>query len=249
MLGALRQSGSLKALFPRVAAAGLKAGLQAVLVNTAGGITGGDRFALSARAEAGTELTLTTQAAERAYRAAPDEVGEVRNRLFAGAGARLDWLPQETILYRGSALRRSLCVEMEGDARLLLVEPLVFGRAAMGETLGQARFRDRIEVRRNGEILFLDAIELAGDVAAHLARPAIAGGAGALASLLYIAPDAEARLAALRALLPDSAGASLIGGDRLFLRLLAADSHLLRRVLVPVLNRLTANSLPRPWML
>ncbi len=241
----MRQAGSLKALFPQ----GAKPDLQAVLVNTAGGITGGDRFEISARAGPGTRLTLTTQAAERAYRALPGETGELNSRLFVGDGARLDWLPQETILYRDCALRRRLSVELAGDASLLLVEPLVFGRAAMGETLDRARFRDRIEVRRRGELLYLDAMAFEGDVAARLARPAVADGAAALASLIYVAPDAEAHLAPLRDMLPMTGGASLIGEDVLVLRLLAADSHLLRRTLVPILNRLTGDTLPRPWML
>ena len=187
-LGALRQAGSLKALFPR----GDDAGLQAVLINTAGGITGGDRFTFSAQADAATHLTLTTQAAERAYRAEPGEVGQVRNRLVIGDGARVNWLPQETILFDGCALDRALTVEMAADATLLLAEPLIFGRAAMGETLTSAQFRDRIEVRRGGEMLFLDAMDLSGNVAGHLARPHVANGAGALVSLVYVAPDAEA---------------------------------------------------------
>jgi len=241
----LRQQGSLRALFPR----NHGADLQAVLVNTAGGITGGDRFAISARADAGTELTLTTQAAERAYAAQPGEVGTLRNRLFVGPDARLNWLPQETILYQNCAMDRALSVELAENASVLLAEPLVFGRTAMGETLTQVSFRDRIEIRRCGEVLFLDAMDLTGDIAARLARSTIANGAAALVTLIYIAPDAEAHLDPLRMMLPDSAGASLIRDDVLFLRILAEDSYLLRRALIPILNRLTGDALPRPWML
>ena len=97
VIASLRQAGSSKLVFPRGGA-----GLQAVLVNTAGGITGGDRFALSATAGPGTQLTLTTQAAERAYGAQPDETGRVTNRLRVSEGAQLNWLPQETILFENS---------------------------------------------------------------------------------------------------------------------------------------------------
>ncbi|KZZ23846.1 urease accessory protein ureD, partial [Sulfitobacter sp. HI0082] len=177
-LGDLRQSGAMKLLFPRPD----PAMLQAIIINSAGGITGGDSFALTARAEAKAALSLTTQAAERAYRAQPGQVANLRNTLAVDSGATLHWLPQETILYDGCALRRRLSVDLAQDASLLLVEPLVFGRAAMGETLRQAHFRDRIEVSRVGRPLFHDAMTLSGDVTAHLAAPHIAAGAGALAT-------------------------------------------------------------------
>ena len=94
-LARLRQSGSAKAMTPRRSGEDLVA----VLVNTAGGVTGGDRFHYSGEAEAGAALTLSTQAAERAYRARDGEVGRVSVALKAAEGARIDWLPQETILF------------------------------------------------------------------------------------------------------------------------------------------------------
>lgn len=241
----MAQSGSLKALFPRPRGEGL----EAVLVNTAGGITGGDRFRVDATAGTGTRLTLTSQAAERAYRAVPGAAGRMETRLQVDPGARLDWLPQETILYDGCNYDRRLDVDMAPDARLLLVEPLVFGRAAMGEVLSDARFTDRIEVRRADVPLYLDRIVLDGDIAARLARPFTANGAGAMATLLFAAPEAEAQLAPLRALLPETGGASLLGPDLLVARILATDSFELRRSLVPALTRLTGHDLPRPWMM
>lgn len=244
-LAALRQSGAFKVLFPRPRPDGV---LDAILVNTAGGITGGDRFEACVEAQAGSHVRVTTQAAERAYRAQPGECGRVTNRLAAGPGARLDWLPQETILFEGSALRRRLVADLAADARLLLVEPVVFGRAAMGEVLRDALFDDRIDIRRAEAPLYLDALRLAGDIAAHLARPAVARGAGAMASLVYVAPDAAAHLAPLRGLMPAMGGVSLLHEDVLVMRLLACDSHALRRTLVPVLMRLTDDNLPRSWM-
>ncbi len=242
-LAGLRQAGALKVLFPRPAGSGV----EAVLINTAGGITGADAFSLDARAGTATRLTLTTQAAERAYRALPREVARVENRLSADAGARLCWLPQETILYDGSALSRRLRIDLAEGASLLMAEPLVFGRTAMGETLADATFRDRIEIRRNGRLAYLDAITLSGRVSEKLARPFTAAGAGAMASLVYVAPDAEAALAAVRSLLGDTAGASLRESDMLVLRLLAADGYLLRQTLIPVLNCLAGEPLPRCW--
>ncbi|MCV2889506.1 urease accessory protein UreD [Ruegeria aquimaris] len=244
-LEGLRQSGSLKLLFPRRD----DSTLQAVLVNTAGGVTGGDRFSLRAEVGPGAAATLTTQAAERAYRARGAAPGRIDTRLTLAERAHLNWVPQETILFNGCAIRRNLRIDMAGDARLLMVESLVFGRAAMGETLTGAQFRDRIEIRRDGRIAHLDALHFDGNVADHLARPHVAAAAGAMASLVLIGPDAAAHLAPVRAALPATGGASLVGEDMLLMRLLAPDSFLLRRTLVPILNRLTRNALPRPWMI
>lgn len=244
-LEGLRQSGSLKLLFPRRD----DSAVQAVLVNTAGGVTGGDQFSLRAEVGSGAAATLTTQAAERAYRAWGGAPGRIDTRLTLAERAHLNWVPQETILFNGCAIRRNLRIDMAGDARLLMVESLVFGRAAMGETLTDAQFRDRIEIRRDGRIAHLDALNFDGDVADHLARPHVAAGAGAMTSLVLIGPDAAAHLAAVRGALPATGGASLAGEDMLLMRLLAPDSFLLRRTLVPILNRLTRNALPRPWMI
>ena len=235
----------MKLLFPRCA----PDAMQAVMINTAGGITGGDRFRVEARAEAGATLTLTTQAAERAYRAQPNETGRLATRLHVEDGARLNWLPQETILFQGSTLSRRLHVTLSGSARLLLCEPLIFGRAAMGEVLTDARFSARIEITRDGAPLYLDSLTLSGDVAAHMARPHIAAGARAMATLIHVNPDAESHLDAIRALLPATGGASLLFPDVLVLRLLAADGFDLRQSLVPILTRLSGAALPRPWMI
>jgi urease accessory protein len=244
-LSALRMSGSLKLLFPRPAGRAL----EAVLVNTAGGITGGDSFSVEATAEPGASLSLTTQAAERAYRASGARPGRLATRLAAGQGARLAWLPQETILFEGSFLRRSLSVELAADARFLMVEPVIFGRAAMGEELHAARFHDRVEIRRAGALIWFDALRLEGDLAAQMDRPALGGGARAMASLVYAGPDAEAFLGPLRALLPQTAGASLVRGGLLAARLLAADGYDLRRALIPAIRLLNSNEIPKPWML
>lgn len=245
VIGDLRQAGSLKLLFPRPS----DAALQGVLVNTAGGITGGDLFSLRASAAPGTTLTLSTQTAERAYRAQPGQTGQLRTRLKVAAGARLNWMPQETILFDGSALTRRLDITMAATARLLLCEPLIFGRAAMGETLTHAHFHDRIEITRDGAHLFKDALRLSGDIAAHMARPTIAAGAGALATLVYIAPDAVTHLDPVRAMIGPDAGASLLQPGTLVLRVLAPDGFALRAQLIPVLTRLSGGPLPRPWMI
>jgi urease accessory protein len=96
---------------------------------------------------------------------------------------------KETILFDNCAFERTLGC---GAQSTLLVEPIVFGRAAMGK-LGQCHFKDRIEILRDGRPLFLDSMALAG-MLLRIWRPNIAGGAGAMASVIYVSADAETHL-------------------------------------------------------
>ncbi len=244
----LHQSGSMRVLFPRPATPPT-----AMLLNTAGGVTGGDRFEVTARAGTGARLTVTTQAAERAYRASSGTAAHVGNRLQVAAGARIDWLPQETILYDGSALHRHLRADLAEGAEALIVETLVFGRAAHGERLTNAELRDRIDITRDGRTIFADAIHLAGGIAEQLAHPARGNGAGALATIVLASGEAEGQLAHLRRIAAEysgsSAGFSLLSKDLLVARALAHDSFDLRRLLLPILDHLTGCALPICWRL
>ncbi|MEO1108763.1 MAG: urease accessory protein UreD [Pseudomonadota bacterium] len=246
VLNAFRQSGSFKCLFPRTDGDAL----DAVLLNTAGGITGGDVFKFQGHATEGTALTLTSQACERAYQAKPGPPGQISNLLKVDAGARLTWLPQETILFEGSALDRHLNIDLTSGASVLMAESWVFGRAAMGEVLTDIRLRDRIEIRRNGKPIFLDAMQFNGDLNTHLIRPNIANGAGAMALVVYVSSAAEGQLDAIRKMLPETAaGATLLKNDMLVVRILTPNSFELRRALIPILRQLNNDTLPRCWMI
>lgn len=243
-LADLAQSGSGKCMIPR-----LPGRIEAVLLNTAGGITGGDRFDWRAEAGAGATLTLATQTAERLYRAVPGTVGRVTTRLSAEPGARLDWLAQETILFDGCAVERRLEADIAADATLTVVEPLVLGRAAMGETVREGHFTDTWRIRRDGRLVFAEATRLSGPVAEIAARPACWGGNRAAATLLQVGPEAEARLAPLRTALEATGiegGASAWDG-LLACRLLAPTGQALRAALLRLLPVLRPGPLPRVW--
>jgi len=237
-----RTSGAMKALFPRAE------DLQAILINTSGGLTGGDQIDIVASAGAGSSLTLTTQAAERAYRA-QDDRARMTTDLRIEPDAQINWLPQEMILYEGSALDRVLTVDLAQGARFLMVEPIIFGRAAMGEDLTQVSFKDRVRIHQDGKPLYWDGLDLNGNTKRHLVRRAIAGAARAMVSLVFIAPNAEAHIDALRRCLPETGGVSLLAPNLLTLRMVAADSFELRRALIPILERLTNDQLPTSWRL
>ena len=156
---------------------------EVVLINTAGGVTGGDRIDWRLEAGPGAALVATTQAAERVYRSAGG-AARIETRLTLGPGARLDWLPQETILFDGGRLDRSLEVEMAADARLLALETLVLGRAAQRRDGAAGAVSDQWRIRRGGRLVHAEALRLDGDVARATAGAATLGGARALATLV-----------------------------------------------------------------
>jgi len=104
-------------------------------------------------------------------------------------------------------------------------------------------------VLRAGRLIVADAPRLSGDVAAILDRAAVAGGAWAMASIVYAGTGAEALLAPVRALLSALGGASLIAPGLLFARLLAADGFDLRASLIPLITVLAATAPPKVWSL
>jgi urease accessory protein len=236
----------LRACFPRPHGAAL----EIVAVNTAGGVADGDRISIALSAGPGTALRFATQAAERIYRArVGSDPALIDVTLRVSAGARLDWLPQETILFDGAALRRRTVVEMAADARFLGVEALIFGRAAHGETLRSLRLNDSFVIRRGGVTVLHEAIRLHGDAAMILRQPAAANGAYAVAILIYAAPDAGGLLTRLRGALdaaPGESGASAWNG-LLVARMLAADAGALRAAIASAVRVLRAEPLPRVW--
>lgn len=242
----LRQAGSAKAILPKMHGAAP----EVVFLNTSGGLTGGDRLHYELELGEGARAVATTQTAERAYRASAGRA-EIKVDLRLGARAELFWMPQELILFDGASIARDLRVEMGQGARLLLLESLVFGRGAMGETVSRLHLRDRREVWREGKRTMLEAIRMDDN---DLSRQGAAGlGAHrAVASLSLFDAAAEDRLAPLRLVLDDlrltgiEARASAWEG-RITLRLAAADPDLLRKAIAIATKTLSGRALPRVW--
>ena len=247
-LADLFQDGSAKVRLPKVHDG---SGPAAVFLNSAGGVTGGDCLSFEARFGAGTTATVTTQAAERIYRRS-EGVGRIDNRLVAEAGAHAHWLPQETIVFDGAGLRRCLDVDLAGDARLVAVESIVLGRTAMGEEVTSVDLADHWRVRRNGRLIYADALRLSGDSRAILAGGATGRGARAFASILVATSDAASRLDGTRALIEtlavDGIEAAASAFDGLMsIRCLALDGRRLRTIVEPLIETLTGRPLPRAW--
>jgi urease accessory protein len=243
--GRVHESGSLRVRFPN---GNSQAALDAVIVNTGGGMTGGDRFDVDIKVGAGARLTVTTAAAEKIYRSlGPDT--DIGVKLEVGAGGALAWLPQETIVFDQARLRRGIDIELAPAANLLLAEAAVFGRSAMGETVVQGHFFDRWRLRVGGALIFAETLRLDGDIAHCLAQRAITSGGVAVASAIkYPGNDADA--AAVRAVQDHFIGEVGISAwnGLVVARLVARDGAALRRDLVAVLTALDAAPLPRLWL-
>jgi len=241
----VHEAGALRMRFPN---GDRKGSLDAVVVNTGGGMAGGDRFDIDISVGAGAGLTVTTAAAEKIYRSlGPD--AEIGVKLDVAPGGALAWLPQETILFDRVRLRRTIEVDVAREAGLVLAEAVVFGRSAMGETVVSGHFLDRWRVRVGGTLVFAEALRLDGAIAPRLAQRAIAGGSVAIASVLKLPGDDES-VAAVRAIeqnFTGEVGVSAWNGLAL-VRLVAPDGAALRRDLIGVLTALGGLPLPRLWL-
>jgi urease accessory protein len=224
------ETGGLRLRFPRS-----EAECEAVLVNTGGGMAGGDCATIEIAVGANARAFVTTQSAEKIYRC-DGEPARVETRLAVEPGGSLVWAPQETLLFERAALTRRLDADLAADASLTIFEAAVFGRLASGETDVAARLADRWRVRRGGRLIFAEALRLE-DAAATLDRPAVGAGARAIATILCAAPDAEAQAPNLRAALEAVAAEP---GDRLDVGASGFDGMAVARVVSPSPSRLRA---------
>ena len=239
----VHEAGSLRVRFPNGTSRGT---LDAVIVNTAGGMTGGDRFDIDMTVGAGARLTVTTAAAEKIYRSLGPNT-QVGVKADVGPGGALAWLPQETILFDQVRLRRTIEVDLASDAGLVLAEAIVFGRSAMGEAVLRGDLFDRWRVRIGGTLVFAETLRLDGAIAQRLAQRAVAAENVAIASVLKL-PGDDTSVAAVRAVdFAGEVGVSAWNGLAVA-RLVAPDGAALRRDLIGVLTALGAGPLPRLWL-
>jgi urease accessory protein len=239
----VHESGSLRVRFPSIASTEL----EAVLVNTAGGMAGGDCFDIGVTVGEQARLAITSAAAEKVYGSLGPQTAVKVKIEVAGHGS-LAWIPQETILYSKFNLARDIEIDLARTAQLLLVEALVFGRAGMGEIVESGALQERWRVRREGKLVYADGLNLEGAVADKLARPAVADSGQAIATMLIIPAD-EATSERVRALAEDFAGevgVSAWNGIAL-VRFCARNGAVLRHDLMKVIGALRTLPLPRLW--
>ena len=250
-LAHLYQQGCGRVRFPKVDHSEYP---EAVLINTAGGLTGGDHMAYQVTLGPGAGLTVSGQAAEKIYKSVGN-TAVIEAEMQVGAGATLEWLPQETILFEKSRLRRMNKVHLETGSRLIALEATVFGRAAHGETLHSAYIRDGWKIWRDGKLLWVDQFMLDGDIDVETKRPAVLAGARGVATILVADDAASTYLETAQTFARDCGvrAAVTCRDELLIMRVMAETGYDLRRALARILTQLRSTfsgypvALPKVW--
>jgi len=238
----LYQSGCYKVMLPRTHTPIP----DAVFINTAGGLTGGDYLKAHISIGSQARQRVATQTAERIYRSNAG-CAQVALSFNLSAGSECDWLAQETILFDGGRIKRQITADLAEDASALFVEPLVLGRLSMGEDVRSGRFEDHWRITQSGKLLFADSVCIEDFEA--LQAPAAMGAARAMATVLLVDPSAEAIAARL---VPQDFGDHVEHGlscwnGMLLIRMLARNPLDLTNALGRVVERIRGRRLPRVW--
>ena len=225
----------IRIMFPRVGQYELE---EAVLINVAGGVAGGDRLEVCITALPSASIAVTSQAAEKVYRALHDPA-RVRTRLNVRESAKLAWLPQETIVFNSARFHRTTEIDLTSGAEILALEWLVLGRAAHGEIVIGGNIIDSWNVKKDGRLIWADTFRVSDGTFSHLNRRALLSDCNAIATLVYFGPDLEKRLELLRDILPSlgcKCAVTQVGG-LLVTRFAAKESSDLRFALRCFLDR------------
>ena len=245
------QQSPLRVIFPRIDGVTAK---EAVLVNTGGGIAGGDRLECGVTAVAGASIAVTSQTAEKVYRAL-DQPARILTKLKVGGGAKLAWFPHETIVFNWARFHRQTEVEILPGSELLALEWLVFGRAAHGEQMVGGEIRESWRVKKEGRLIWADTFCVTEEVFPHLNRKALLSNCKAIATLIYFGTRLDERLVLMREISRSfdcRCGVTLVAG-LIIVRLAAEEAWTLKLALRALLQQLSPEfgdgpfRVPRMW--
>ena len=239
------QRSPVQVMFPRAGGGAVE---EAVLINTAGGIAGGDRLEYSVTALASASVAVTSQAAEKVYRAL-NQPARIATKLQAREATKLAWLPQETIVFNRARLCRETEIELFSGAELLALEWLVLGRGAHGEEVRGGHITDSWRVKKDGRLIWADTFRATDETFPHVHRKALLSNRRAVATLIHFAPDLDTRLEFFRGLassLECDCGATSVGG-LIIVRLAANVSFNLRLALRSFLQQFGREFGPGPF--
>lgn len=178
----------------------------AIIVHPPGGIAGGDELHLHANLEAGAHAVLTTPGAGKWYKAnGRDAAQHLQFKL--SAGATLEWLPQETILFDAARVRMHMRVDLEADAKFAGWEIVCFGRRAAGEKFAQGHLRQSVQIWRGDELLWNEAANLEAGSRAMLSPVGLNGHTISAVFLVAAGAVPAEILEACRAIVPSGRGA------------------------------------------
>jgi len=116
-----------------------------VMVHPPGGVVGGDELHVQATLDAGTHALITTPGATRFYRS-EGALALQSVRLHLADGARLEWLPMETIAYSGCQARNELRAELAPQAEMIGWDVLALGLPAAQQPFVGGCFEQQLAV-------------------------------------------------------------------------------------------------------
>ncbi|HEX4352992.1 MAG TPA: urease accessory protein UreD [Polyangiales bacterium] len=221
-----------------------------------GGLVSGDRLSIEVKVEPGAHALLTTPAATKLYRSSGERATQ-QQRLRVANGARLEWLPQETIAFDAARAALSTSIELTGDARFIGWEILCLGRPASDERFERGELAQSIEIARDDRTLYIERGVYAGGGAILDAAWGLAG-RPVVGTFLCAIADAERCLDAARAIASDASWAPALAAvscwnDLLVARYLGASAEQARelftalwRVVRPALMDCPVSE-PRIW--
>jgi urease accessory protein len=172
-----------------------------IVVHPPGGIAGGDDIQLNARLDINAHALLTTPGAGKWYRS----VGASARQSIhfdVSAGACLEWLPQENIIFNGARAQLRTAVRLTGDGSFIGWEICCLGRTGSGETFSSGSFRGRTLIERDSRPLWLENGRLEGGGAA-LQSSVVLAGQSVVGTLMAASDKLDSNvLSACRALQP-----------------------------------------------
>jgi urease accessory protein len=134
----------------------------AVIIHPPGGVVGGDQLRIAVDCGAQAAALITTPGAAKWYKA-NGHISRQHVNLAVGAGASIEWLPQETIFFNQAHVMLDHHVSLAAEARYIGVEILCFGRTASGEKFRQGRIGQHTTIRRDGKLLWWEQGTLDAD--------------------------------------------------------------------------------------
>jgi len=239
------QKSPVRVMFPRVTGGAVE---EAVLINTGGGVAGGDRLEFSVTALDKASITVTSQAAEKVY-GALDEPARITTKLKISEAAKLAWLPQETIVFNAARICRNTEIEVSSGAEVLAVEWIVLGRSAYGEQIVNGQITDSWRVKKDGRLIWADSFRCVDETYPHLHKKALLSRCRAIATLVYFGGDLNDRVELIRDIAPSlecCCGATLVNGV-MIVRFAAEAAFELRLALQRVLEQFHQDREPGPF--
>ena len=238
------QSGSAKLMLPKT----YSDMMEAVILNTSGGMTDGDIFNIDVQAKE-CPLVMTTQTAERVYRSGGTKPAKVKINLSVSNTADLHWLPQETILFNDSKFERTLTVNLSSCSNFLCAETIVLGREAMGENICDCELIDNWRVFLDGNLFHAESFRLSNEVNKIITTPAGCNGARLLSTILYVGHNVDQVADRVANLIKQSSSdcAASSWKNRLVIRLVSAHSASARKDIERLLLTIRQQPLPRVW--